>query len=599
MAKSNLELLREVGKKIQSGETRWNTPVPAPPSTSSPSPSTPGVPTSTPVPAPQGYSQQVRDSNFSNFQSDPNAKGMVYDDWLDKNIPKPQPVPAPTATTPTPTVNSAPTVTTPSVPTSPSVPAPPTPQNTIDTGRLQAEASAQISKRREALNQSVQSTLAGLKNSYDYSNQLKNDQRTLENVEFKRNTNPFSGKTDYLTANMNRNRTIQDTAADKDYQAQVSSANQKLADFDSMAPEQQQALYNELLRMERDYGLQVGNLTGFFNGQNTLSRDQYNTNTNLAEGQLLGNYKGQRTLAGSAQDATFTGMYNGQQTMQAQNQAFQQQMALADLMGQYNGQSTLQGKQANLNAALALGQRDGKSYDMKQDWGLITDSNAPASYQAQQDAIKNNQWQQQFDTGNSQWQQQFDYNKTMDAAKLQQSAQQFAQQMGYNWAKMSQDQQQFLRDMTLKQYNIGLQQSENKFNQGMQAFKETGVMPDFMSQYGISTAAINNEATKQDVMALYDQLAKGGLTPKQALKTIDDKVRIGAESVEDGETMKQAIYTLYPDLKQGSSGNSGSGLITVPSYVSDASNSIIDGAKTAGSNFLSWWGKQWANMLPK
>lgn len=265
-------------------------------------------------------------------------------------------------------IPKAPTI---SAPTGYSAPTNTAAPNSINTSSLQSEAAAQIAKQRAALQQAVNSTITGLNNSYSYQKQLTNDSRVLENNAFKRNTNPFSGKTDYLAADLARTRSIEDTQYNKDFQAKVSEAQQKLADFDTLAPEQQNALYQQLLRIERDYGLNVGQLTGTFNGQ--------------------------RTLAGSAQDANFTGVYNGQQTLQAQNQAFQQQLALADLMGQFNGQSTLAGKQANLNAALQVGQQTGTIVQPKSDWGQLFTQNGAPNYQAQQDAIQNQQWQKTFE----------------------------------------------------------------------------------------------------------------------------------------------------------------------------------------------------------
>lgn len=411
------------------------------------------------------------------------------DEYLNRLGYKAPAPPAPTVTTaPQPTVS-------PGIPTAANVPAP----NTIDTNNLQQEAAARIAKQRAALNQAVTSTLTGLKNNYDYQNQITNDKRVLENNTFQRQNNPFSGKTDYLTADLARTRSIADTASNKDYQAAVSAANQKLADFDTMAPEQQQSIYDELLRIERDYGLNVGQLTGNFNGF--------------------------RTLAGSAQDANFTGMYNNQQTMQAQNQAFQQQLALADLMGQMGGQSTLAGKQANLNAALQVGNQTGKVVSPSDNWGDLYNraSSSPQNYQAQQDTIKNGQWQQQFDTSNSQWQKTFEEN---------------VRQYGLDYAlKQMQAQASMANanaDNARQNAALGLQQQQY-------AWSRDPNNPDNMYKL----AEINK--TNSTIDSKYTQSLEKAVTLAQK----DPSFQFATD-----DTTKQKIINYYVDLVNKSSGGS-------------------------------------------
>lgn len=173
-----------------------------------------------------------------------------------------------------------------------SVPMPTNPY-TMTPDQIRAEAQARIDRQRAALAQSVNATKTVLKNTFDYNNQITNDRRTLENSAFNRNNSPFSGHTNYLASDLARTRQIADTASQKDYAAAVAAADQKLADFDANSPEQIDALVNELTRIERDYGLQVGSLTGNFNGQRTLAGQQFDwqkdPNNPNYQGQVLNN----------------------------------------------------------------------------------------------------------------------------------------------------------------------------------------------------------------------------------------------------------------------------------------------------------------------
>lgn len=217
---------------------------------------------------------------------------------------------------------------------------------------LQQQAAAQVAQRRAALASAVNQQMNSLRNNMDYTQQLKNDSNVLEDVAFQRNNNPFSGRTGYAQAQSQRNRGIENTALMRDYNTQTAAAQQQLADFDANSAALTQQILNE------------------------LTQQQLQNDMNLA--QLTGNYNGQRTLAGSAQDANL------------QNQKFNQ---------------NLTNRQANLEAALQVGNQQGRVLQPKDDWSnLYNQTDAPLNTQGQQlayqqarDAIADQQYQQKFD----------------------------------------------------------------------------------------------------------------------------------------------------------------------------------------------------------
>jgi hypothetical protein len=181
----------------------------------------------------------------------------------------------------------------------------------LTNAQIQAEAQARIDKQRAAITGATNAANAARKNVFDYTNQLTGDSRTLENGAFNETHNPFTGQTGYAQANLQRNRGIQDTANNNNYQADITANNQKLTDFETLAPGQQQQILDDLTKQERDYGLQVGSLTGQFNGGQTLAAKTADQNYQLGLSGLSGH------LPSSA---------GGGQTQQAQNQQFNQNM---------------------------------------------------------------------------------------------------------------------------------------------------------------------------------------------------------------------------------------------------------------------------------
>jgi hypothetical protein len=97
-------------------------------------------------------------------------------------------------------------------------------------------------------------------------------------------------------------------------------------------------------QFEQTYGLQVGSLTGMFQGQPTLAALGQ-------QGQMTGYYQGAPTLQNLAQQAQYTGMYGQTPTLQAINQGQQFGLQQGALTGTYQGGLTLPAWQAQQQAA--------------------------------------------------------------------------------------------------------------------------------------------------------------------------------------------------------------------------------------------------------
>jgi hypothetical protein len=145
----------------------------------------------------------------------------------------------------------------------------------LSPAQIQAEAQAKIAQQIAERTRIANQTKAGYNTSFDRLNQLTQDNRALENVANQRNLNPFSGKSDYAQGMIAREREITDRQNQQDLQTKLGSVDSQLGDFLNQTPEMQQQIINDLTRQEREYGLQVGSLTGNLNGTQTLaSKDQ-------------------------------------------------------------------------------------------------------------------------------------------------------------------------------------------------------------------------------------------------------------------------------------------------------------------------------------
>lgn len=213
----------------------------------------------------------------------------------------------------------------------------------------------------------------------------------------------------------------------------------------------------------------------------------------------------------------------------------------AGLTGQYQGGQTLAARTADqiygLNLAGLSGQLPG---------GGQTLANRQFGLQAQGQAFNQNMATQQFDFQKAQqdWDNtfrsgQFDFQKaqqlwenTFKDKSFQQSVSQFAQQLGMDAARMNQSQQQFAAEMAFKQKAFDADQTQKKLDNEFRQIKTDLDAPDI----------------KDDLNVMYQAFSDGSLDPKDALKMIEDKVKIGAEDPANGEKLKKAIFILHPEM---------------------------------------------------
>lgn len=186
-------------------------------------------------------------------------------------------------------------------------------------------AKAQINQKRADITGAVNSYNRQLKNNFDLQSLVNADNRALEDARWREQnaSTSFSGGSAYQRAMLDRTRGLQDMSSNADYQARLAESNQKIRDFELLAPDEQFKIVNELKTKEREMGLKEGELTGYLYGK--------------------------RTLAGSKQDADMTGYYKGTRTLAGQKLDQDKMLQMAELTGYLpNGQKTSKQQQVEL-----------------------------------------------------------------------------------------------------------------------------------------------------------------------------------------------------------------------------------------------------------
>lgn len=141
--------------------------------------------------------------------------------------------------------------------------------------QLQQSSGDSIALERAALLRSSTELINNLKNNAQYSNQLIRDNRALEDWKFRNSNDPTNGRTAFMAGTLERGRQIDDTYRASELNGKLNTISQELADFDKLTPERQRQIYNELLKLERDFALNQGQLTGNYGGQRTLQGQQF------------------------------------------------------------------------------------------------------------------------------------------------------------------------------------------------------------------------------------------------------------------------------------------------------------------------------------
>lgn len=134
----------------------------------------------------------------------------------------------------------------------------------------EARVNALISSRSLTANQQKQ----GLQTSFANQQKVTNDTRTLENVQNARNLSPFSGRSDYAQGMIGRERAITDRQGQEALTSQLGNIDAQTADYINSQNAQLPGMIDELTARERGFNIQEGQLTGDYNGQRTVAGQQ-------------------------------------------------------------------------------------------------------------------------------------------------------------------------------------------------------------------------------------------------------------------------------------------------------------------------------------
>jgi hypothetical protein len=277
----------------------------------------------------------------------------------------------------------------------------PIPQPTIPVRDLAAiekyvdeQIAANLARQRSAADQAINAArmtagqqLQGLQTSYDRTRQNIGENRAVEDVTNARRLSPFSGRSDYALGMIEQERARTDREMQEDFLTRQANVNQSLAQLeneinakykalqDTVGAERQR-LIQEILEDERAYELALrGENRADILANSQLTTDEFN--------RALQSYMANRSAFEN--DRAFdwsqyldvvdrTGNINpnvlgGQMSTYGAN-------PYAALAATGGSQRTLQGqafdlqnKQANLNAALAVGEATGRLVSPQGDWG--------------------------------------------------------------------------------------------------------------------------------------------------------------------------------------------------------------------------------------
>lgn len=291
--------------------------------------------------------------------------------------------------------------------------------NVIPNSNLQATANLRNKQLLAGGENAWKTGLAGAKNSFDYTNQITQGNRALEDFDNSQRGDIYGGSAREDKFRLQRARGINDTFTNNDYNNKTGSINQTWADLQAAAPEQMQAIYDQLLRQEREYGLQEGALTGNFQGGRTLAGSAQDFNQGMQNKQFDQNQQ--------SQDAQFTGQYNGQQTQQAQNQQFNQNMDTQKF--DY-----------------------GVGRDVIGDTRYKDETTYSRGQQAWQNAFAKEQYSDEKAT--KLWEQNF------KSANFQQDMKDAAASRGLQWAGLNQRDKEFIADQTYREKSFNADQAQ-------------------------------------------------------------------------------------------------------------------------------------------
>lgn len=236
-----------------------------------------------------------------------------------------------------------------------------------------AEIAAQrIAEQRAALAGSVKAYDAQRKAAYDYAQQTTRSNRAMLQFDNSNRGDQFGGSAREDLFRLQRSQSLEDTAANTNYQNDIAASDAKLAAFDANSAGQQQDIENQLQQQQF---------------QNNLATNQDNR---AAQNQ---NFNQGITQAG------LTGVYNPTGMSADQVQAKMDANSKAYATASPTQQQSLHDE--NLQLAQLLGKNyDSGSGTYSAGQGFVGTKTLQAqqfAYQQSRDAIKDKQYQQQFD----------------------------------------------------------------------------------------------------------------------------------------------------------------------------------------------------------
>jgi hypothetical protein len=241
------------------------------------------------------------------------------------------------------------------------------------------------------------------------------------------------------------------------------------------------------------------------------------------------------------QEGSLMGDYQGQQTLQGELGRGGLDLQRAGLTGTLDGQRTIAGQQ--LDRGIYESDRN-FDYGAGRDQVLDNRYNESFDYQQQRDNRKDFESDRLMEysvyrdnVGDAQFQQQFE-----------QSVKNQAQQMGYNYASLNQRERQMMADQVAMNDDKAYSRMKDQFVMGMDVFKNTGQMPEYMNDFGVDTKAFNNSKTNEAAIITFQAIASGEATPQEILKQAEFEEKQGIIDKETAQAIRDTVYSQNPEL---------------------------------------------------
>lgn len=151
-------------------------------------------------------------------------------------------------------------------------------QQPLSYEQIQKQVQDRINQQIQARQNQAKSMIDSYQRSFDNNMSTIRDNRVLENLQFERNNNPYSGGSDYRRAMMDRQRTLSDSQAQQQLGAQIGQVNQGLNDYIQGAQTESEKMIQDQVNQERSYQLQLDQLG--------LQKDKFNWEKDYQSGQL-------------------------------------------------------------------------------------------------------------------------------------------------------------------------------------------------------------------------------------------------------------------------------------------------------------------------